>query len=688
MPTDNISTPLVLDMMNGRHNVTVHNTVEAEAKVPVRDLSQRQRIIHTENQLIYAVQRWSPNLIHVRDARRAYLSDAWDPETKRERDSQRLPSTEDNIFAEKVDILTGMEKDNRRDLLLDAKGRDDEKRADIFNAILQDTAATNDDDINEVFQYFRNGVMVSREHREYQWDEDRDFLGELRAVYRPADEVLIDPDWTTYDATVNTNARYRIHMQWVRPDELKTMFAHKNIDWVQLDAVPPKSKGGYDEYSNVMVENEDDNYAFPSSRRPDLFWKDQTFIRLIRIWRYEWRPTFRVIDLAANDPDKVFIGDFMSQGEVDVLRAQFILENRDVRGLTVRKLNTRRCSYQVTSGNMELEWKHDIGKYWPWDDFFSIYVNGRTVGFWNRISDPQKWLNFINSKLVERVGRLGHQVTVWREDSFVNNIDVDTIMRDGGKIEVKKHVWDKTPNGQQPFHTVRDPSLESIGPLIQWQSAIKDAAKVASNIGDIQSGKAPGSVNAASALAILQQEAARGLSVFGANMSMTRRIGSFVRLMMYYERWRKEPNVVKMKVYAILDSAMMDESNPDLQNFLIDKMLLSSGFNIDDLMRSIPQVKSNFTETNNSNNLLVRTLKMNELTLMRQQFGMPINPMMLPDLTSSFSARERALLRKGIQQAQQNPALDPSSFGKAGGQGAQGLNAAAGQIGNPLQGAS
>ncbi len=628
---------------------------QKEAEQLVRDLDIDERIRESQYLFVQTIERLEEGLNDIDEARRAYFGDAWPKGVRREREAQRLPTSDINEFASKADLISGVQRQSRRDVRLMPFEQDDERKSDLLGLWLKYVNKK-----NNAWYYnsemFHEGLIVGRWHKEYIWDFSKDPYGDLKFLLWPAADVLIDPDFTDYN-TLDGDAKFRFHVQWIEPRQLARRYKDTEIDWSGIEYTGPRT----DDYrfGRSLVKDQDDRYGFPSDRRPSLFWNERRWVRLIRLWRYDLKTVYRVIDAYAPKPEMVHVGDFDKKREAELFFLKMAAMGRDISGFYIIPEQTRYCSYHVISGRTELEWEPDIGDFWPWVDFFAIKMEGKVVGLWNRAKDRQQWINFLHSKLLERLGRLGHQPIFIEEGLTVDNINLSQALRDGQPIVTKEGTLSK---GVMPFHIVEDSSLASIGPLISLEENLKTDMKNATGAGDVQSGRAPGSVTAASAFALLQEQGSKILQMYTDNAKMTLTIDARLQLLMLYKMYRERPNLVKMKLRRILGGMIKQESNQDLKDFFEDMPI-----DLDELLTSIRQLDYDVNEAESSGGTFERAMQLQELQLLRNGFGVVVPPETAIDAMSSLPAQTKDILKKGVQQLTQNPQMAALLAGQEGG---------------------
>lgn len=583
-----------------------------------RKLEERQRKIRSQELFIELYSRQKDELIEIADAERAFFNEAWPNDAKASREAQKLPTHNINMFLPEVLKMVGAELKNRREIRLVPVERDDSQHTELYDIILKHISRANQDWYYEQ-KLFQQGVTGKRAHQELYWDYADDPLGELKCVNRPPSEVLRDVDATDLNSLYG-DSTVRIHMEWLTIRELTRRYKDKEIDYSSLVYLNP------DERQDSNRIGRQGSYDYPCDQYPEYFWKaDRRWVRLIRVWQRDTKEVFRVLDLnpEVENPDQVFIDDFDSEREAEKEILQTGLSGRDSRYMVIQKVQVPYWSYHVISGRAELEWKPDIGRFCPWIDFYAIDMGSKITGLWDIIEDRQHYINYTASKLTERVGRSG-QPTVWRENSFVDDINPSLAIRDGKVILVKGEVWDKL-GGQAPFHTVPDRSLESIAPLLNWVQEMKGDIVAMSNSGLVPAGASSGGVTAASALAILGQEQEKGTSSYGQNLLFARALKSYLRLWMVYQKYRETPTLIRWKLDKIFGSVANDEnSSRNIKQLLLSKML-NGGIDYDALMKGVRTFKYDVALDVNGSSMLEKQQILQALQL-AAQFGVQPSP--------------------------------------------------------------
>jgi predicted nucleotidyltransferase len=618
-----------------------------QAEQELRDQEERERVIDTQQTFVELLDRSRDELVLIEEAENAYFTDAWDPAVKSQRQGERLPSLNINIFAPAVNTLVGQERQNRREIRVMPVERDDENYAELSNLYLKHQGRVNQDWYYDNIM-FRDGIMMMRAHQEHYWDYSEDPFGELKSVYRHPISVLRDMDAIDPN-TLSGDTSRRIHMEWLTARELRSRYKNAKIDWARVS---------YDDESKRLsvrrpsVQGITDSYEYPSEKYPNYFWKrDKRLIRLIRCWKRDFKTIYRLLDISDDsNADFVLLGEFDKERQVEQKKLMLALEGYDVSSLTIQETQAPYWTHHVISGNQELEWTSDIGRYAPWTDFFAINVGGKAAGLWNQIGDRQRGVNFTRTKLTERIGRIGHIPTVWRENSFTQDINPTIAMRDGNPIEVKQEVWDNL-NGQPPFFQPRDNSLESIGPLLALANQDQIDAKTTSNVGSVQRGEIPGQVSAASALAILQQEGKKGTTSYGDNLQFARAQKARLRLWMLYEQYRRFPNLIKKKMIRIFGSVIHDETMNETDKSSM-MLKLMNGIDLDKYLESIRMMKYDLILDDDLQSLIERQQVIQEMQTLAA-FGVQPDPETIIDQMPTISAQSKGQLKKGIQKRMQ-----------------------------------
>lgn len=646
-------------------------TAEQDAKFDLTKVDQTTRTIATQNLFMYALDRYVDNFYHIEEARRAYFGDAWPEEVRRYRESQRLPVSNINMFMPVVEAAVGSERHARNEVRLFPVELDDEKSAELLSLFLQHTSRVNREHYYETDVMARVGAVGGRAHREWQWDFSDDPFGELKQYVWPPSEVMIDPDFTDYN-TLDGDAKYRFHMQWITPYDLKNQYGGRNIDWIGLEYVPERTQNWG---SHFQTEGVDDKYTFPSYRRPTMFWKGRDYVRLVRMWKYNWRPIYRLLDGSATDPRQVHVGDFQSKQQAEKLRLQLGLLGYNIGSMTIQEAKQKYCSYHVISGNVELDWQPDIGRYWPWNDYFATALEGKVVGLWNTVKDRQIWINATAAKILERMGRIGGMPAFIEEGIVIDEVHLGELWRDGKPIIVKEGALSQT--AQSPIKIERDHSIDSLPAFVQLIEVMKNDIKQSSSFGDVQSGRAPGGVTAASALAILQSEGQKQTSGYSSNMGFTRSLNAELKLYLLRRAYEQWPSLAKYKMERIVGATLMRQDDPEMRAFIMQRML-DGGIDWDAILSNLKTVKYDLQEDVNSENMLQRAQKIQELQLFGQNGGV-IPPELLLEIFRSLSTREKDILRKGIMRTEEAKAqltgmtADQANVaGKVGAEGAPG----------------
>lgn len=627
-----------------QHLITGSKSIEELAREEQRKLDKAERVIETQNRFVEELEAQEWQLAKIIEAKKAYFSQAWKEETLAYRDRERLPSHNVNIFAPEVDGIVGLERQNWRQLKLIPVERDDESFTDLHNMYLRHTAKINRDFYYDLESY-KMSLICGRAHQELIWDFSDDPFGEQKSVNIPPEEVLIDHNITDSDS-LSGDKTIHIHMQWLPIRTVVKNWKVKSEDWTLLDYSAP---GNPENRNVVAVQGITDSYNYPSDRYKTYFWKqERNWIRVIRCWKRDHKTVYRLLDLNPElpKPDLAFVDDFDTQDEAEKQQFKMAMYGRDISSMQIMPVKVFYWSYHVISGRSELAWTPDVGRFCPWIDYFAITMDGKFAGVWNRVEDRQKQVNFIRSKASERVGRIGHTPTVWRQNSFAQNINVATALRDGNPILVKEDVWDRN-NGQPPFKTVEDDSLKYLPAFLQWAEAEKQDAVNAVGQGSVQRGLNPPGVTAASALAILQQEGTKITSGYGHNFQFARASKAFLRLYMLLEQYKKTPDLIKFKLERIFGSALSKDSQSEDQK-LVMQLMMNGGIELDRLVLSVRYAKYDMELTDEPNSMYEKMQINQELTRLMQS-GLQVPPEVWID-TSLLPPMMKDRLKEGVAQ--------------------------------------
>lgn len=635
------------DMMTGNY-LGPTLTPEQEAEREYAFMSMIERVRDTQARFIYCVEKKQRDLQLIEDGKRAYLGDSWPIDARNARRAKKLPVTDINQFRPVVETIVGAERQTRRTIRLLPVERDDDHSAGILNLYLQHVARYNRDAFYETDVMFRGGLIALRYHKEYlgtgsfAWDYSNDPFGELKVVYRPPDEVFIDPDATDYN-TLTGDARYRFHVEWISPKSLRERYPDKDIAWSRVEYGFSRNREEKSQTQGVH-----DNYDFPSSNQSAMFWKDNRLVRLIRQWRYGVKKVFRLVDLSAPDPSRVIIGEFDTKKQIEIVKVQMALAGFPIRGLMTQEAYAKKCEYHVISGNFELEWENDIGSVWPWNDFFAVKLMGQDSSIWDLVKDAQIWTNAFYSKLLDRIGKIGHQPMFIEEGITKDNIDVGAMMNDGQPIVLKQGTLSR---GVKPFHIEQDATLQSIAPLLGLMQNMSQVIRDESGANNIQQGNAPGSVSAASAIAILQQEGQKVISGYSANMSMTRSLDMQLRLALLYRAYRENPELTKYKMQRIIGREMSTTSDTQLQAFIVQSQL-EGGLDLDKILGNLMFARYDVIEDSDLSNMITRSQMLQELNVFRN-FGGMVPPEEVLETLQTIPAYMKERLRGGVRRMEE-----------------------------------
>lgn len=629
-----------------QHLIGPTHDVKSEAEQELRRLEKQKRIWHTQERFIELLERQKRELEEIEEAKRGYFNDAWPQAARAYREQQRLPVHNINMLLPQAKIIIGGEMQGRKEIRLLPVEADDERRAELYGIILKYMGKVNHDRYYELMME-EEGVVAKRGHQELYWDYSEDPYGELKCINRPAENVLRDVDATDL-ASMTGDVSIRVHMEWISTRDLQRRYKNKNIEWQGLTYVSPDDRIGR---KHISIGGVDDRYDFPSQQYPQYFWKERRLVRLIRVWERDFKDVYRLLDLnpEIDNTDNVFIDDFDSEEEAKKTMLQMGLAGYDIRFFAIQEAQAPYWNYHVISGHTELEWSPDIGRYAPWIDYFAINLHGKIAGLWDIIKDRQQYINYTNSKVTEAVGRSG-QPTVWRENSFRDDVNPALAIRDGGQIVVKAEVWDKL-NGSPPFYTIPNKGVEYIAPLLSWTQDMKSDLVAMTNTGVVPAGASQGGVTAASGLAILQQESNKATSSFGANMAFSRGQKARLRLYMLYEQFKKTPNLVKLKLEKIFGSVLQQSGSEDLKKMVLEKMLNGS-LDLSKLIRDIRNFKYDIEISGESDSLLERNIILQELQL-AANFGVQVDPATIIDVLPTLPSSVKDRLREGVRTKQE-----------------------------------
>jgi len=168
--------------------------------------------------------------------------------------------------------------------------------------------------------------------------------------------------------------------------------------------------------------------------------------------------------------------------------------------------------------------------------------------------------------------------------------------------------------------------------------------------GDVQSGRAPGQVRAASALAILQQEGSKGTSGYGYNMRFTRTAKAKLRLYMLWKQYQETPTLIKKKLEKIFGSVLYGEDR-EAQKIVMESMLDGS-VDLDELVRSIRFFKYDVEMDTDPQTLLERQQILQELQV-AAGFGVRPSREEVIDILPSLPVRMKEKMKLGVRKEEE-----------------------------------
>jgi len=481
-----------------------------------------ERTMFVQNAFVREVKDYSDDLEEEKDSYKAYFSDSWKTDVKQARENKGLPVSDVARFASVVDTISGNERQNRTDVTVHPFEKNDQVLADLANNYLK-YRNRKESQWHENSLAFINAIIARRAHYEFFLRSNpNDGSPETVRIQRPASEVFVQRPFR--DIT-GADSKGTLHVQWVYVDDLIRRFKDKipNINFLDTtqDIGKPQT-----EVSHLL-----DSYDFPDKKEEKLFFKrNRKMVRVIRYWRRRKIPIFRILNPKPNSFSEILVGSESTRKKALVRAVDFLNKFPEIAISEVEKgklsvggeLITEATSNNIEiianelieeqvkdsytfhhiSGRVELDYVEDWGDFLPWTHMFCYFVDGRPGGLYERIKDLIQEVNFIHSKLMQRLGTMGKMpLGIERGALDMTKEAAKDAYEDGGIIDFKDQAIT-----QNKFHAFEDKTLSSIPAYIGLEESLNNTIKELTGANDPLQGRSPGANTAGIAIELLQRK--------------------------------------------------------------------------------------------------------------------------------------------------------------------------------------
>jgi hypothetical protein len=579
------------------------------------------------------------NLEEIHESFKSYKADSWPEDKKRIRESEDKPTHDIARFPNIVDVP--FEKDDfQTATFLNLHHQYNRHRKNSF-LDQKDT------------QVFKDGLISGRSHREYALRPNKqDGSFDIVRIERPADEIFIERPFREIDASDSPG---HFHVQWKTPDWLKNRYKGKEIDWSGLEIRTKDTIPDRVEETHVL-----DEYLYPSDERSEPFFdKEKLLVRMIRYWKKRYRTVFRVANLVnPRTVEDANLGIFRSRSEAFQFAIEFLGRiggeiNEQAVDDMITPEEEEYFSYHVISGRVELEWVKDWGDFVPIQHFFPYFANGTYHSLWNRLKDEIQGLNFLWSKLVERLGKIGWQPLLMEEDALAEGQNVTTGMkawRDGKMVLLASGALNK---GKVKID--QDHSLQAIGPYITMIQFMFQNLNEKSGANDPFRGVSPGANTAGIAIERLQQKGAAVVEPIFDNFRSFQRDDIYMEIEMLKRAYLKRPLFTILKMERIIGGATDEDSQDFLQSLQEGKITTAQGerdIDIEKILNLIGVVEYDISISQVAATASLRIASLQAIAQVVGATGIPVPPEVVIELSDFIPPEVKQKWLKGLQNMQ------------------------------------
>ena len=220
-------------------------------------------------------------------------------------------------------------------------------------------------------------------------------------------------------------------------------------------------------------------------------------------------------------------------------------------------------SFHHISGRVELNYVEDYGDFLPWTHMFCYFVDGRPGGLYERIKDLIQEVNFIHSKLMQRLGTVGKMpLGIERSALDMKEQAAKDAIEDGGIVFLKDGAI-----SQGKFYVFEDKTLSSIPAYIGLEESLNNTIKELTGANDPLQGRSPGANTAGIALELLQRKGAALIAPIQDNFKRFKMESARMEINMLLRAHSIKPLWTSMKLSRII-GGMIDlrkENDPLVQ---------------------------------------------------------------------------------------------------------------------------
>jgi len=354
----------------------------------------------------------------------------WDENAMRELEAQNRPTTQINIILPKVNMATGLERQQRTYWKAVPFGYNDEDWPKLINPLLMHL-----DHVNNLHRKFsrvyKDGVITGRGWVDVYVEEDENFGKEVIIEREGWANVHIDPDAKTDDISKwGRLAREK----WLTRKQLKSYFPDAAEGLIRATKSNPSKEYG-------------DKYKYGT--RWSMYYRADKF-RVVDMWERTWSDVFFIVDLM-NGIKLPFKYKTKSSART-ALNEIASQQNRpaDDFGIVGKKVSS--VTESTFCGNTELVEEHplkyDHGEFplVPYFYYFEDVGEGvETFGMVENLKDPQREKNKRRAQSLDVINRTPKGGGIIDKHSGITEDDLNKASRAGTWIKVdlrKKSVRD------------------------------------------------------------------------------------------------------------------------------------------------------------------------------------------------------------------------------------------------------
>lgn len=338
----------------------------------------------------------------ARTAMAFYLGNSWDSDDVSLLDSEGRPHLSINLILSVVNLLSGIQRQNRQDIKVYARHGGTELVAQVLTALAKHTFDCCNGDW-EVASWFLDGIITGKGWIDLDIDYQYDPLqGDLVLAKTGCFDVVEDREGDEYD--LNRSCKYIIKTQWQDKEKLKLQWPKHKTDFEDggLD-LPPESA---DVWAAETDSYQAANVGEPSMTERKFRW------RVRKCYWKEWKKREFLINTTTGLVQSV------AQGKEE-LAARFA--NRPDAGWVLRERVTPVLRRTMTVGHVvleDIEDPYDGMMMYPLIRFCPYFVDDNIMGTVDNLIDPQQELNKRRSQALHHLNQSANSGWVGDSDAM------------------------------------------------------------------------------------------------------------------------------------------------------------------------------------------------------------------------------------------------------------------------------